>query len=201
MVFQDYGERVAVVLLKLLPNKVVGIEEIPGGLSSVRMTFGCRKKINRPQSRDYDVLDIDSELRGVFRTFTFDDHPSHVLHDSYGVDFYRVGQCVDVTGVTKGKGFAGVMKRHGFSGLRASHGVSIKHRSGGSTGQCQDIGRVWKGKKMAGRMGGSNLTVQNLRIVALDSELSLIVVAGAVPGAKNSLVMLNDAKRMKGDFE
>ena len=103
------------------------------------------------------------------------------------------GQYVDVAGVSIGKGFAGVMKRHNFSGLRASHGVSVSHRSGGSTGQSQDPGKVFKGKKMAGHMGDRRVTVQNLRIVSTDPEEGLILVRGAVPGAKGGWVRIIDA--------
>jgi large subunit ribosomal protein L3 len=98
-----------------------------------------------------------------------------------------------VSGTTIGKGFAGAMKRHGFGGLRASHGVSVSHRSHGSTGQRQDPGKVFKGKKMAGHMGDVNVTTQNLRVVKTDPERGLIMIRGAVPGAKGGWVLLRDA--------
>ncbi|MHA1113241.1 MAG: 50S ribosomal protein L3, partial [Alphaproteobacteria bacterium] len=110
-----------------------------------------------------------------------------------GADHFVSGQFVDVTGTSKGKGFAGAMKRHNFSGLRATHGVSISHRSHGSTGQCQDPGRVFKGKKMAGHMGDARTTLQNLRIVSTDAENGLILVRGAVPGSKGGYVLVKDA--------
>ena len=103
------------------------------------------------------------------------------------------GQHVDATGVSIGKGFAGAMKRHNFGGLRASHGVSISHRSHGSTGQCQDPGRVFKGKKMAGHMGDVRVTTQNLTVAKIDLERGLVMVKGAVPGAKGGWVLLRDA--------
>ena len=106
---------------------------------------------------------------------------------------YVEGQFVDVSGVSIGKGFAGAMKRHNFGGLRASHGVSISHRSHGSTGQCQDPGRVFKGKKMAGHMGSRKVTTQNLEVVSTDEENGLILVRGAVPGAKGGWVTISDA--------
>ena len=108
-------------------------------------------------------------------------------------DHFVAGQFVDVSGTSIGKGFAGVMKRHGFSGLRASHGVSIKHRSGGSTGQAQDPGRVFKGKKMAGQMGNERVTNQNLEVVSTDAERGLILVKGAVPGSKGGYLLVRDA--------
>ena len=106
---------------------------------------------------------------------------------------FVAGQYVDVTGTSIGKGFAGAMKRHGFAGLRASHGVSISHRSHGSTGNNQDPGRVWKGKKMAGQMGGERVTVQSLEVVDADVENGLIMVRGAVPGARGGWVLVRDA--------
>ena len=106
---------------------------------------------------------------------------------------YVEGQFVDISGTSIGKGFAGAMKRHNFSGLRASHGVSISHRSHGSTGQCQDPGRVFKGKKMAGHLGDSKVTIQNLQVVKTDLDRGLIMIKGAVPGAKGGWVTLKDA--------
>ena len=103
------------------------------------------------------------------------------------------GQFVDVTGTSIGKGFAGAMKRHGFGGLRATHGVSISHRSHGSTGQCQDPGKVFKGKRMAGHMGAARVSVQNLQVVQVDAERGLILVKGAVPGARSGWVLVRDA--------
>jgi len=109
------------------------------------------------------------------------------------VNHFVEGQLVDVTGMSIGKGFAGSMKRHNFRGLQATHGVSISHRSHGSTGQCQDPGRVFKGKKMAGHMGASKVTVHNLEIMKIDANLNVIALLGAVPGAKNSYIYINDA--------
>lgn len=105
------------------------------------------------------------------------------------------GQYVDVTGTSKGKGFAGAMKRHGFKGLKASHGVSVSHRSHGSTGQRQEPGKVFKGKRMAGHMGEVGVTAQNLEVVDLDEERGLILVKGPVPGAPAGCVLVADAKK------
>ena len=109
------------------------------------------------------------------------------------VDHFVVGQRVDVAGTSIGKGFAGAMKRHNFGGLRASHGVSVSHRSHGSTGNSQDPGKVWKGKKMAGHMGDARVTIQNLMVVSTDLEKGIILLKGAVPGAKGSYVLIKDA--------
>jgi large subunit ribosomal protein L3 len=112
-------------------------------------------------------------------------------------EHFLEGQKVDVSGTSIGKGFAGAMKRHNFGGLRASHGVSISHRSHGSTGQCQDPGKVFKGKKMAGHMGAARVTTQNLEVVKTDSDRGLIMVKGAVPGAKGGWVTVKDAVKKK----
>ncbi len=106
---------------------------------------------------------------------------------------FLAGQFVDVTGTSKGKGFAGAMKRHNFRGLEASHGVSISHRSHGSTGQRQDPGKVFKGKKMAGHLGDVRVTQQNLEIISVDEERGLIMIYGAVPGAADGYVLVRDA--------
>lgn len=108
-------------------------------------------------------------------------------------DHFVLGQKIDACGVSIGKGFAGGIKRHHFSGLRATHGVSVSHRSLGSTGQCQDPGRVFKGKKMAGHMGSMRVTTQNLEIVKTDVARGLILVKGAVPGAKGGWILITDA--------
>ncbi len=109
------------------------------------------------------------------------------------MDQFEIGKHVDITGRTIGKGYAGGMKRWGFHGGRASHGAHKNHRSPGSIGQCQTPGRVFKGKKMSGQMGDVTMTVQNLEIAQVDTEKNLLVVRGSVPGAKGSLVMVQDA--------
>lgn len=111
-------------------------------------------------------------------------------------DYFAVGQLVDVSAVTKGKGFAGVMKRHGFKGLGASHGVSLAHRSAGSMGPTQDPGRVLPGKKMAGRMGGKNCVSQNLEVLHADGDNGILVVKGQVPGGNGRYVKIADAKKV-----
>ncbi|MFP5468408.1 MAG: 50S ribosomal protein L3, partial [Alphaproteobacteria bacterium] len=108
-------------------------------------------------------------------------------------EHFVIGQYVDVSGTSIGKGFAGVMKRHNFGGMPASHGVSITHRAHGSTGQRQDPGKVFKGKKMAGHMGDVRVTTQNLEVVATDAARGILMIKGAVPGAKGGFVLVRDA--------
>ena len=126
------------------------------------------------------------------------DASEYSLGQEITVDQFSPGDVVDVTGRTKGKGFAGVVKRHGFAGLRASHGVERKHRSPGSIGGCATPGRVFKGLGMAGRMGGVRHTVQGLTIQAVDPENNLLLVRGAVPGPKGGLVLIRTAAKRKG---
>jgi large subunit ribosomal protein L3 len=123
------------------------------------------------------------------------DAASYSVGQEISPELFAAGEDVDVTGTSKGKGNAGVMKRHGFHGLRASHGVHRKHRSPGSIGGCATPGRVFKGMKMAGRMGGATVTTQNVTIHAVDAEKGLILLKGAVPGPKGSLVVIRSAAK------
>ena len=125
---------------------------------------------------------------------------THSIGDKVGVNNFVEGQFVDVSANSIGKGFAGGMKRHNFSGNRATHGVSISHRSHGSTGQGQDPGKVFKGKKMAGRLGNVKVTTQNLKILKVDHDNNLILIRGAVPGHKGSLLKIFDSIKKKQDL-
>ena len=127
------------------------------------------------------------------REFKLKEPSSFKIGDEVNVSNFMVGQFVDVTSNSIGKGFAGGMKRHNFAGNRATHGVSISHRSHGSTGQCQDPGKVFKGKKMAGRLGNKKVTIQNLKILNIDTVNNLIILKGAVPGHKGSIIKIVDA--------
>ena len=148
------------------------------------------RKVNRPETGH-------SKGRGGARRLV----NSHLRRQQYThgpevkVETFSPGDYVDVTGRTKGKGFAGVMKRHGFHGLFASHGVERKHRSPGAIGGCATPGRVFKGTRMAGRMGGVRFTVQNLTVQAVDPENDLLLIKGALPGPRGSLVLVRSAVR------
>ena len=124
------------------------------------------------------------------REFSIDKETEVKAGDSLKVDHFQEGQFIDVSGFSKGKGFAGAMKRHNFGGLRATHGVSISHRSHGSTGQRQDPGKVFKGKKMAGHMGDKLRTMQNIEIIKADIENELLYLKGSIPGSKNAEVLV-----------
>jgi large subunit ribosomal protein L3 len=165
------------------------------GYSAVQLAYGAidPRKVNKPEAGHFAKADVAPRRHLVELRTT--DAGEYELGQEITADTFEVGQRIDVTGKTKGKGFAGVMKRHGFHGLRASHGVERKHRSPGSIGACATPGRVFKGVRMAGRMGGVRFTVQNLTVQAIDVEQNLILVKGALPGPKGSLVLLRSAAK------
>jgi large subunit ribosomal protein L3 len=165
------------------------------GYSAVQLAFGAvdPRKVNKPKAGHYAKADVAPRRHIVELRTT--DASEYTLGQEVTVEAFEPGQRIDVTGRTKGKGFAGVMKRHGFHGLRASHGVERKHRSPGSIGACATPGRVFKGVRMAGRMGGVRYTVQNLTIQAVDPENNVILVRGAVPGPKGALILLRTAAK------
>jgi large subunit ribosomal protein L3 len=173
------------------------------GYTAVQLAYGAidPRKVNKPEGGHYAKAGV-SPRRHIVELRTTD-ATEYELGQEVTVETFPVGTPIDVTGKTKGKGYAGVMKRHGFHGLRASHGVERKHRSPGSIGACATPGRVFKGVKMAGRMGGVRFTVQNLTVQAVDTENNLVLIRGAVPGPKGSLVLLRtavkvDVKSQKG---
>ena len=167
------------------------------GYTAVQLAYGQidPRKVNKPESGHFAKADVAPRRFLVELRTT--DASDYELGSEVTVEAFEPGQTVDVTGKTKGKGFAGVMKRHGFHGLRASHGVERKHRSPGSIGACATPGRVFKGLRMAGRMGGARYTVQNVRVQNIDAEQNLILVRGAIPGPKGSLVLLRTAAKAK----
>ena len=193
-VFTDTGDHVPVTVLRVDNCQVVAVRnEEANGYNALQLGVGTAK-VNR----------VSKAMRGHFakakvepkrKLVEFRVSPDALI--DVGAELvpshFADGQFVDVTGTSIGKGFAGAMKRHNFGGLRASHGVSVSHRAHGSTGQCQDPGKVFKGKKMAGHLGDKRVTVQSQKIVGTDDERGLILVQGAVPGAKGGWVTIKDA--------
>jgi len=165
------------------------------GYSAVQIAFGVidPRKVNKPLQGHFEKAGV-TPRRHIVEIRTADAE-SYSPGQELTADVFEPGQRVDVTGTSKGKGFAGVMKRHGFHGLRASHGVERKHRSPGSIGGCATPGRVFKGLRMAGRMGGERVTTSNLRVHAVDAEKGLLLVEGAVPGPKGGLVLIRSAAK------
>ncbi len=163
------------------------------GYSAVQIAFGAidPRKVTKPEAGHFEKAGV-TPRRHVVELRT-DDASEYTLGQEITAEVFEAGQLVDVTGTTRGHGFAGVMKRHGFHGLRASHGVQRKHRSPGSIGGCSTPGRVFRGLKMAGRMGGDRQTTQNLTVHAVDAEKGLLLIKGAVPGNKGALVLVRNA--------
>jgi large subunit ribosomal protein L3 len=168
------------------------------GYSAVQLAYGAidPRKVTKPEAGHYAKADV-SPRRHIVELRTTD-AGEYALGQEVTVETFPVGTPIDVTGKTKGKGYAGVIKRHGFHGLKASHGVERKHRSPGSIGACATPGRVFKGVRMAGRMGGRRFTVQNLTVQAVDTENNLILVKGAVPGPKGALILVRTAAKKGG---
>jgi large subunit ribosomal protein L3 len=167
------------------------------GYSAVQLAYGTidPRKVKKPISGHYAKADV-APRRHIVELRTAD-AADYSLGQEVTVEQFPAGVAIDVTGKTKGKGYAGPMKRHGFHGLRASHGVERKHRSPGSIGACATPGRVFKGTRMAGRMGGVRYTVQNLTVQAVDTENNLLLVRGAIPGPKGALVLVRTAAKTK----
>ncbi len=194
-VFTEDGVHLPVTVLAIEECEVVGAKRADGkdGYTALQIGVGRAKpkNVTKPMRGHFAKAKVEPKARlGEFRV---SDDALLEPGTGIGADHFIVGQFVDVTGTSIGKGFAGAMKRHGFGGLRATHGVSISHRSHGSTGQRQDPGKVFKGKKMAGHMGSRTVTAQNLEVVGVDRERGLLLVKGAVPGAKNGYVRVRDA--------
>lgn len=195
-VFTDDGQHVPVTVLKVEDCQVIATRtEERHGYNAVQLGVGQAKvkNVTKPMRGHFAKAKVEPKRKlAEFRVSA--DALLDVGAEITAAHFIP-GQYVDVTGTSIGKGFAGVIKRHGFSGLRASHGVSIKHRSGGSTGNSQDPGKVFKGKKMAGHMGDERVTTQNLTVVSSDAEDGLIMIKGAVPGAAGGYVLIFDAMK------
>jgi large subunit ribosomal protein L3 len=165
------------------------------GYTAVQLGAGAAKVKRLAKSDRGQFAKANVEPRQKLVEFRVSDDNLVDVGAELSAAHFLVGQKVDVTGTTIGKGFAGAMKRHNFGGLRATHGVSVSHRSHGSTGQRQDPGRVFKNKKMAGHMGDVQCTTQNVEVVRIDEERGLILLKGAIPGPKGGWVMIRDAVR------
>jgi large subunit ribosomal protein L3 len=197
-VFDDAGRIVPVTVLKAGPCVVTRVRTPEtDGYSAVQLGYGQinPRKVSKPLG-DY-LRKHELTPRRHYVEVRTSDATEYTLGQEVTAETFETGQKVDVTGKSKGKGFAGVMKRHGFRGLSASHGTQRKHRSPGSIGGCATPGRVFKGLRMAGRMGNVRKTIQNLTVHSVDTEKGLILVKGAVPGPNGGLVLVRTAA--KGD--
>ncbi len=193
-VFTDAGEHVPVTVLRLANCQVVGHRtKEKNGYVAVQVGAGARRpsRLTRAERNNFAIANVEPKRKVV--EFRVDEKSLIPVGAEITADHFITGQFVDVTGTSIGKGYAGGMKRWNFGGLRASHGVSISHRSIGSTGGRQDPGRTFKNKKMPGQMGVERVTTLNLKVVQTDVERGLILVEGAVPGAKGGWIMVRDA--------
>jgi large subunit ribosomal protein L3 len=193
-VFDNDGELTPVTVIQIEPNFVVASkEENKDGYNAVVLGAVDIKaeKLNKPVAGQFRKNDA-APKRHVVEIRDFE--KEYKIGDSFGVELFDGMRFVDVIGTTKGKGYQGVMKRHGFSGGRKTHGSKF-HRANGSTGMAAYPSRVIKGTKMPGRMGGERQTVQNLQVVQIDTENNVVLVKGAVPGKKNSMVVIRNAKK------
>lgn len=190
-IFDSEGAAVAVTVVQAGPCSIVALRTPEqNGYSAVLLGFGAVKahKLPKPQKGTFDKLKL--EPKKTLKEFRLDDVKGYEVGQEIKADLFEAGEKINVKGVSKGKGFAGVMKRHHFGGQQFSHGTSVEHRHGGSSGAISYPGRVFPGKRMPGHMGSENVTVKNLTVMAVDIENNLILVKGAVPGAKNSLLAL-----------
>lgn len=193
-IFDEDGRHVPVTVLKVDECQVVAVRNAEkDGYVAVQLGAGKAKVKRTSKANRGHFAKAKVEPKKKLAEFRVSNENILEVGVELGANHFVPGQFVDVTGTSIGKGFAGAMKRHNFGGMRASHGVSISHRAHGSTGQCQEPGKVFKGKKMAGQLGNERVTTQNLQIVAVDEEENLILVRGAVPGAKQGWVLISDA--------
>ena len=188
----DNGTAVPVTLIEAGPCYVSQLKTNSNdGYDSVQLAYGNRKlkNLNNPIKGHLSKAGLESKSH--LKEFLYNDIESIKLGTEVNLSQYDIGDSVNVTGFSKGKGFAGHMKRHNFSGGRASHGKNSVMRKAGSVGAGTDPGKVWKGTRMAGRMGNDRVTVKNLQIVKLDESKNIIFLKGAIPGSNNKIVYLN----------
>tara|TARA_B100001029_G_C14897355_1_gene358910 strand:+ start:53 stop:685 length:633 start_codon:yes stop_codon:yes gene_type:complete len=188
--FLEDGESVPVTAVSVCGNFVADIRTTDknGYNALVVSKTNKHNNLKKSQKEFFKKIDINP---GSLAEFKLDDDPApHEIGDHLTADIFEVGQHVDVTGISKGKGYAGVIKRHNFAMQDATHGNSLAHRAHGSIGQCQTPGRVWKGKKMSGHMGNQQKTIQGLKIVDMDIENNVIYIKGAIPGFNGSQVKI-----------
>jgi large subunit ribosomal protein L3 len=192
--WDDTNQVVPVTVLRVQPLRVVQIKTIErDGYGALQVTYGEKqaKKLSKPEAGHFAKQEVAPGLRLV--ELRLDDVDGYTIGQELTADTFEAGDVIDVTAVSKGKGFAGVMKRHNFSGQKASHGAHRIHRAPGSIGACATPSRVFKGTRMAGRLGGEKVTTLNLRVVEANVEQGALLVKGAVPGPKGGVVIIRNA--------
>ena len=192
--WDDDNQVVPVTMLQVEPCRVVQVKtDERDGYTAVQVTFGQRDadKLTKPEAGHFTKAGVDPGHRLV--ELRLDDVSEIDVGQEFAADLLEAGEKVDVTAVSKGKGFAGVMKRHNFSGQKASHGAHRVHRAPGAIGACATPSRVFKGTRMAGRMGAEKVTTLNLTVVEADADRELLLIRGSVPGPKGGVVVVRDA--------
>jgi large subunit ribosomal protein L3 len=198
-VFTEDGVSIPVTVIEAQPNRITQIKsDDTDGYAAVQVTTGTRRasRVTKPLAGHYTKAGVEAG-RGLWEFRLDGDSEELAVGGELAVTVFEAGQMVDVTGVSKGKGFQGGIKRWNFTMQDATHGNSISHRSNGSIGQNQTPGRVWKGKKMSGHMGAEQVTTQNLEIVRVDAERNLLLIKGAVPGAPGGDIIVSPAIKAK----
>ena len=199
-VFTEDGASIPVTVVEIAPNRVTQVKELDSdGYRAIQVTAGSRKaaKVSKSEAGHFAKAGVEAG-NGLWEFRLADGEGDDIeVGKQIGVDIFEAGQKVDIAGTTIGKGYAGGVKRHNFRMQDATHGNSISHRAPGSIGQCQTPGRVFKGKKMAGHMGNVRRTIQNLEIVRVDAERNLLLVKGAVPGARGGDVIVTPAVKAR----
>jgi large subunit ribosomal protein L3 len=192
-VFTEAGKSIPVTVIEATPNRVTQVKGVEtDGYRSVQVTLGNKRAslVNKPVTGHYAKAGVEAG-EGLWELRLPEGEGDDLEAGAeLNVEMFEAGELVDVTGTSKGKGFAGAVKRHNFRTQDATHGNSLSHRAPGSIGQCQTPGRVFKGKKMAGHMGDERVTTQNLEVVRVDTDRNLILVKGAVPGAAGGTVVV-----------
>jgi len=197
-VWDDANNVVPVTVVRVTPARVVQLRTPErDGYSALQVTYGNKdaRKLTKPLAGQYATAGVDPGVRLV--ELRLDDVGEYQVGQEIAADLFAAGERVDVTAVSKGKGFAGVMKRHGFAGAPASHGAHRNHRKPGAIGQCATPSRVFKGMRMAGRMGAEQVTTLNLEVVSADAERGLVLVKGSVPGPRGGVVIIRNAVKVR----
>jgi len=192
-VFAEDGASIPVTVLDMTANRVTQVKSPEtDGYAAVQVTFGAKKanRVNKAEAGHFAKAGVEAGLDLVEFRVPVEKLSDLKAGDALSVELFAVGQLVDVSGTSQGKGFSGVIKRHNFSSNRATHGNSRSHNTPGSIGMAQDPGRVFPGKRMAGQLGNVKRTVQNLEVVRIDVERQLLLVRGAVPGSKGNDVVV-----------
>lgn len=200
-IFTDDGASVPVTVIEATPNRVTQVRnQERDGYRAVQVTVGERKasRVSKAMRGHYAAASTEAGRKVCEFRLAENEGEDLQLGSEIKIDIFEVGQYVNVSGTSIGKGFAGAVKRHNFSMQDATHGNSLSHRAPGSIGQCQTPGRVFKGKKMAGQMGNVNRTAQNLQVVRVDTERNVILIKGAVPGSKGGNVVVRPSVKKKG---